>query len=392
MLSGFSPTEVAFLMAATMQAVAAVVWAIGAWVWSVAEVRRAILHWSAYAGLSALTWTLLALALQSPPLVSILSGVAAALMLQRGIRIFIGRPVSWSRSWIPLAVVAAAYALAENPATRPLQVGINFGVIGWIYGVSALELHAHARGEMQLRLPWLLAMPLALGSLAFLSRAARAVLAPDSVATEMTTHSGLNVASAFSYLVLVMVMHSTLAALVVHRLVGQLRRLSRHDALTGLYNRHAMQEALDLQLHRSRRAGDRFSVLMFDLDHFKLINDSFGHAVGDQALQHVAGVMLRGLRDVDRLARFGGEEFLALLPGLDAAQALALAERIRQAVATERGPQLAPGIGLSVSVGVAEWHGPAEEISRLLVRADAALYTAKRLGRDRVVLAGLASA
>jgi diguanylate cyclase (GGDEF)-like protein len=204
----------------------------------------------------------------------------------------------------------------------------------------------------------------------------------------MVTHSALNVASTLGYVVLVLSLHATMTALVTARLVTDLRRLSRHDGLTGLLNRCALDEALGAQIQRSRRSGEPLCVVMLDADHFKGINDRFGHAVGDAALKHLSGILLGDMREVDRLARFGGEEFLVLLPGLTQAAALPVAERLRKAVAAAPLVHARTTITASVSVCIAEWGGAREEPSRLLVRADAALCQAKQHGRDQVVSAG----
>ena len=186
--------------------------------------------------------------------------------------------------------------------------------------------------------------------------------------------------------------HATLMALVVGRLVSELRRMSRHDGLTGLLNRRAMEEALDAQARRSRRNREPFVVMMLDLDHFKAVNDRHGHAVGDRALKQVSAVLRAGVREVDRIARFGGEEFLVLLPGATLAAALPLAERLREQTAVQ--PLLHAGarVEFSVSIGIAEWLGAQEDLSRLLQRADAVLYQAKHQGRNRVEQAASAAA
>ncbi len=382
MLSSLTATEVAFLQIAVLQAVASMVWALGAWF--VRADRAALAHWAAYAGLSSTTWTLLALNLQSPPLAAVLIGVCSAISLRRGIRLFIGRPLAWPMPVAMLALVLAAGALANGPAWRPLQASVNFGVLAALYLGMAADLRRHARDDLQWRLPTLLALPLLLGALGFGSRALRALLWPESVPSEMTVHSTLNVGSALSYSVLVLLMHATLMALVVARLVRQLQQLARRDSLTGLLNRRAMHAVLDQHVVQRRRAADTFSVLMIDVDHFKEVNDRHGHDVGDRALAHIARLMTQTLRAQDRLCRYGGEEFVALLPASNLTRALAEAEALRLRV---RHTPLAHGTSslvLSVSIGVAEWAGAAEDPSRLLVRADDALYRAKRLGRDRV--------
>ena len=159
-------------------------------------------------------------------------------------------------------------------------------------------------------------------------------------------------------------------------------------------NRRALEEKLLLQLQRSLR-GLRgrlpFCVLMLDADHFKRINDRLGHGVGNLELKHLATLLLTQMRSVGTLGRVGGEEFVVLLPGLnqDGAllAALSAAERLHAVVANS--PLEAPQeqVARSVSIGVAQWGRYPKETTRLLMRADAALYQAKQNGRDRVALA-----
>ncbi len=157
------------------------------------------------------------------------------------------------------------------------------------------------------------------------------------------------------------------------------------DALTGLPNRRYFDEYLGL-LARRRRAEDRVGVLMVDIDRFKQLNDTFGHAVGDQVLREVAQALAGAVREGDVPARFGGEEFVVLLrnPGLRIA--VEVGERVRLAVAALDLRRL--GVtGVSVSVGVAVAEGPEAELHDVIDEADRALYRAKRAGRDRVVAA-----
>jgi diguanylate cyclase (GGDEF)-like protein len=382
MLSTLTATEMAFLQIAVMQAVAALLWGLGAWL-ARAE-RAALAHWSVYAALSAVTWTLLALYFRSPPLLVVLIGVCSVIALRRGIRLYIGRPLGWAMPALLLALVGAGGALGQEPAWRPLQATLNFGVLALLYLATAFDLRRHALEDLQWRFPLALSLPLLLGGLVFGSRALRAALAPESVAAEMNVHSALNVASALSYIVLVLLMHATLTALVVSRLLRQLHQLARRDPLTGLLNRRAMHAVLDQHARQRRRAVDTFSVLMIDVDHFKSVNDRHGHEAGDQALMHISRLMTQALRTQDRLGRLGGEEFVALLPASNLAHALAQAEALRLRVRGQPLPLGERSLPLSVSIGVAEWAGSNEDLSRLLARADDALYRAKRLGRDRV--------
>lgn len=166
----------------------------------------------------------------------------------------------------------------------------------------------------------------------------------------------------------------------------ELERLSQTDGLTGLANRRQFDHALLREHARQRRTGSPLSLLMIDLDHFKHVNDHYGHAVGDDYLRAVARVLQVSVaRVTDLAARYGGEEFVCLLPDTSAADAFMLAERIRGGVAGLALPNAqAEGGQLTVSVGVATLDGGSSSAAQLLERADEQLYAAKRDGRDRV--------
>jgi len=173
--------------------------------------------------------------------------------------------------------------------------------------------------------------------------------------------------------------------------------LAMHDTLTGLLNRRAIQDRALAELNRLRRgtAPAPLSVILLDIDHFKNINDNHGHDAGDRALQVVAELLTAQLRSYDGLGRWGGEEFLMLLPGTSLAEACAVAERIRTALA-EVHPALPDGtrVGLSASLGVASIEEADTEeaagefwLEHLVRAADQALYRAKSQGRNRVAAA-----
>lgn len=165
------------------------------------------------------------------------------------------------------------------------------------------------------------------------------------------------------------------------RLQEQLEVLATTDALTGLWNRARFDEDMSRQISLSRRHGAPLAVIMLDIDHFKEVNDTYGHQAGDRTLQSLGGVLLGCVRKTDLVARWGGEEFIIALPVTDLAGAQVLAERVRLAVAAHRFPHVAP---ITVSLGVTSL-GPREEIGSLIERVDTALYDAKTQGRDRVV-------
>jgi len=150
------------------------------------------------------------------------------------------------------------------------------------------------------------------------------------------------------------------------------------DELTGLYNRRYFNDAIHREVERFKRFGQRFSLVMLDVDRFKRFNDTYGHLVGDEALQTVAGALRDTARSFDHVVRYGGEEFVLILPHTDADQALAASERLRQSV--ERRPvqvqdQLVP---LTISLGAATFPDDAINAHDLVARADEALYEAKR--------------
>lgn len=175
---------------------------------------------------------------------------------------------------------------------------------------------------------------------------------------------------------------------------ARLLRSGFTDVLTGWHNRRYLQVRLGEELARARRDGDTLSCLMLDLDHFKRINDTFGHAAGDEVLRELAQRVEAEVRASDVAARYGGEEFVILLPRTAAQAAGLLAERIRRVV-RERPVDVGDGHAVTVtaSIGVASVSlGPADSDLKalgeaLLARADAALYQAKAAGRDRIVLA-----
>ncbi|HKQ53321.1 MAG TPA: diguanylate cyclase [Pyrinomonadaceae bacterium] len=155
------------------------------------------------------------------------------------------------------------------------------------------------------------------------------------------------------------------------------------DALTGLLNRHALTHTLARESAEARRYTRPLSCLMVDLDDFKTINDTYGHATGDRVLRQIAAVLREAVRGTDTVFRYGGEEFLVLLPETDLAGAGALGEKIRAAVEGRLFGQSARAFDLTLSIGVASLSGD-ESGNDMIARADTALYRAKKRGRNRV--------
>jgi diguanylate cyclase (GGDEF)-like protein len=170
---------------------------------------------------------------------------------------------------------------------------------------------------------------------------------------------------------------------------ARLADMATHDPLTGLYNRREMDRYLLEEIARADRYGSELTLLVMDLDHFKRINDTWGHLAGDQVLAQAASILSRTTRPNDRAIRYGGEEFAIIAPVMSAAQGRALAERIRCSVAETpflislpdgRGSRLS----LTISIGLACLPEHAHDAHGLFLAADAALYHAKLLGRNRV--------
>jgi diguanylate cyclase (GGDEF)-like protein len=165
----------------------------------------------------------------------------------------------------------------------------------------------------------------------------------------------------------------------------QVQRLSSRDELTRALNRRSLIEALERERARAERSGAPFCIAMIDMDHFKRINDSHGHGAGDAVLRGFSSAVHDVMRSTDVFGRYGGEEFLLILVGTEAAEALEAVERVRTAVAARDWSPAVPDAAVTISTGVAAFR-KGEAIEQLLHRADQALYQAKRGGRNQTIL------
>lgn len=167
---------------------------------------------------------------------------------------------------------------------------------------------------------------------------------------------------------------------------GQLEQLATRDALTGLYNRRRLDEKLADCVQIGKRSGRGFSILVLDADHFKRVNDTYGHGTGDAVLQQLAHLLTEHTRTTDFVARYGGEEFVVLLPETaNQDEALTVAEKVRAAVEQATFPQM---VRLTVSIGISLWNPKDPSSTDVFKRADEALYLAKSCGRNQVVVSG----
>jgi diguanylate cyclase (GGDEF)-like protein len=169
---------------------------------------------------------------------------------------------------------------------------------------------------------------------------------------------------------------------------AKLENQSIRDGLTRLFNRHFMAIALEREVHRALRSTTPLAVLMIDVDHFKAFNDTFGHEAGDTVLREVAECFRQSVRSEDVVCRYGGEEFIIILPETNEETAIERAELIRQAISKLRVRSKGETLRqISVSIGIAMYPAPARDATDLVRLADRALYDAKHAGRDRVHVA-----
>jgi diguanylate cyclase (GGDEF)-like protein len=214
--------------------------------------------------------------------------------------------------------------------------------------------------------------------------AARAVTAGAGGAdAAMFTPSPMQSIYIASYPIMMVALSIGVFLLATERMRGDLEYLATHDVMTGTLNRRAIVETAERELARCRRHGHVMSLLMMDLDHFKKINDTYGHLVGDRVLKDFAGQVSALLRLPDQFGRYGGEEFVLLLPDTGREAAAIVADRICKAAAEAKAPMCTVSIGLATATLIDTG------IDSLLARADEALYRAKAGGRNQVATAPL---
>ncbi len=374
------------LLASLQLALYALLWGMG-W-FALKEERPAILHWAGYAVASSVSAACLAWRPDGPVWLTHTGSHAATLLslvlAGRGVLLFLGlRPndrlflaialvATVSLGWIGpydararltaaallnIAVMVVVYLQSRRAFVNEFGLGITLSATFPVLALVCMNVFFVAQGLMR-------------GTLDIVG---------TGPAPTMVWVITLVSAAAFNFLFLF---------LVGLRLQTNLRLQASHDALTGLPNRRAMEQRLQLEWDRSQRYGKPFVVVCADVDHFKHINDLYGHAVGDQALAAVAKALQASARDTDHVSRFGGEEFLILMPESQAqGDGLPTAERLRMAVAglALTGPD-GQAIPLTASFGVAGWAASDTSRENVVQRADKALYEAKARGRNCVVL------
>jgi diguanylate cyclase (GGDEF)-like protein len=319
----------------------------------------------------------------SPPLpvgsASALLFVACG-MIWSAARIFHGRPVLWGAMFAGAIVWLAAYLMPEFVQWPAVRMVLSSLIVATYTFLTAAELWRERRKTSLRRWPAIF-VPILHGAV-FLFPIPLASLRPDEPGLAGLATGWMAV---FALEIMLYVVGTAFIVLVLakERTVRIQRDAALTDELTGILNRRGFFAGAQQLVARQAKCRQPVSLLMFDLDHFKSINDRFGHAVGDETLSVFAATAARSLRASDVVARFGGEEFVAILPG-SLSEAKTVAERVRAAFETAAGAVGGLPVAATVSVGAASAAADAD-VATLLTAADKALYEAKDRGRNRVV-------
>ena len=305
------------------------------------------------------------------------------------VRCFHGLPLGWWRAVVPvLAMAVLMWVFHDNFAARVAVSGFGLALqIGWIL-LTLLRHPARQEAEIS-RGVLLLAGGLALEVVMALVRGSLALFFSLNIASILQG----NALQTITFMVAFTTLQVTSFGFIFmakERADNANACLAAQDALTGIANRRALMLALERKLARAVRQRTPLTLLMLDIDHFKRVNDQYGHLAGDQVLRHVVQVVGQRLRAQDFLGRYGGEEFLVLLPHTDLAGAQQLGQQLCEAVQASSCDWYGQRIAVTVSVGISGCVvGTQPDWETLLLAADRALYRAKENGRNRVEVAGL---
>jgi diguanylate cyclase (GGDEF)-like protein len=291
----------------------------------------------------------------------------------------------WMHTAVITALVVPFALLTVDPAAEILFAGLVYGTL--LAGIAAIAWQVRPPATYRSR--GILGACFAFAALAFYMRGIAALAAADPVLA-FTMPGGFASATFIAAGAAALVSSFGFVLLHKERADAEALRLATMDPLTATYNRRTFHEIAEREMARARRAGQPLSIIMVDIDHFRAINEKHGQRVGDEVLQRIADVIRSALRKEDMLVRFGGEEFLVLLPEVAGPGAVVVGGRIRTAVAAGEIVVGAHRFALTVSGGVSARldEGP-ESIDSLIARADEALALAKRRGRNRVVALSL---
>ena len=359
--------------------------------------RDGLGHWALALLVNALGHVLLMLRGQVPDVLSVvignalLSGVLVAMIA--AIYQFHGRPTRW---WLLLAptalVLASVVMLMDNFAARVGLVGMTIG----LQSLWALAAVLQRRHDTVVRGHWLLGAGLALEALVLVGRSLLALGLPDTELNILRS-SGMQTLTFLATFSVVLVSSMGFVFMLRDRADENNRVMAALDPLTGVANRRSLIAALDRDVARAVRTRESIALMMVDIDHFKHVNDQYGHPAGDQVLCSVVNVLRQRVRAQDLVGRYGGEEFMVVLPDTGLVGAEQLARELCKAVEMSRcrvdgadGVDGVEGDGIAVTVSIGVFGGRLESgdsWDMLIAAADRALYQAKENGRNRVEVA-----
>ena len=311
--------------------------------------------------------------------------VASLMLFRNGTWFLVQRPASLLARLAPLGLLMVATAFLEPSLESRLFRGIAISIVAlWMVIDMALTCDRGLRtGKFSKGTRLAISGALSLAILILTVRFLFVLFTGQGLQPPAMERSDAFLAMLWAVLVLLLLNNLSVAALVGTRLVLRIHFLAERDHLTRCWNRRKMDAYMAAEWQRIQRTGEALSCLFFDLDHFKRINDTYGHTTGDAALKHAVQVVQRHLSPLHILGRYGGEEFLVLLPGQPLEQAAQLAEVVRAALQDTPLNIGAQTIELTASFGVASLM-PQEAAQALVSRADAAMYIAKGAGRNQV--------
>jgi len=370
--------------------VAAVDAAVALALWLGVPARRAggLGHWSAALAVRAVAFALILAAQPQVGALALGAGLLAlSITLQAaGLLAFAGRSLpAWVHTAAFTALAVPIQMLANEVAAATFFGGMVLGSLLAIMAALAWQVV----GAPVLRARRFLVLALGVAAVALAGRGVAAVFSAEPLRVLLYPDGS---AAGVVVLTLAALLAATMGFVLLHygRAQAEATRLSTTDPLTGAANRRTFHEIAEREMSRARRANQPLSIIMADVDHLRRLNDDFGHQAGDEVLQRVADIMRTALRKEDMLVRFGGEQFLVMLPEVSGPGAVVVAGRIRRSVADTPLEAAGHSIPVTVSLGVAARldEGP-ESVDGLVARAESALALAKQRGRNRVVALSL---
>lgn len=291
------------------------------------------------------------------------------------------KPMSIWWHAIPAGLILVLFSLMQdNHAARIIVSGVLLGTAMLWLGLLLQRLHTGTTSPAR----WIVIVGFIVGSFDLYARVTVVIIDPAAIRSTLQpgVFQGINFLIAYA-----VILTTSLGFLLLQkeRAEESAQKLAVTDPLTGTFNRRTFLELADKEISRAQRAGTALSLVMLDLDHFKRVNDEYGHPAGDEVLKRAVTILQASLRREDLLVRYGGEEFCILLPNVALDHATLMAERARDAIQHGSFQYKGRIIPITISLGVASMLDKGDTTAMLIARADEALYSAKRAGRNRVV-------